>query len=35
MLNPYEHEDADRLTKSVETIVEPVSALMATGPLPA
>jgi nicotinamidase-related amidase len=29
MLNPYEHEDAERLTKSVETIVEPVSALIA------
>ena len=29
MLNPYEHEDADELTKSVETIVEPVSALVA------
>jgi nicotinamidase-related amidase len=29
MLNPYEHEDADRLAGSVETIVEPVSALIA------
>jgi len=29
MLNPYEHDDADRLTKSVETIVEPVSGLIA------
>jgi nicotinamidase-related amidase len=29
MLNPYEHEDADELTRSVETIVEPVSALIA------
>jgi len=29
MLNPYEHEDADRLTKSVETVVEPISALIA------
>jgi nicotinamidase-related amidase len=29
MLNAYEHVDADRLTKSVETIVEPVSALIA------
>jgi nicotinamidase-related amidase len=29
MLNAYEHEDADELTKSVETIVEPVSALIA------
>jgi nicotinamidase-related amidase len=29
MLNPYEHEDADRLTKSVETVVEPISGLIA------
>jgi nicotinamidase-related amidase len=29
MLNPYEHEDADRLTKSVETVVEPISELIA------
>ena len=29
MLNPYEHEDADRLTKSVETVVEPISSLIA------
>ena len=29
MLNPYEHEDADRLTKSVETIIEPLSGLIA------
>ena len=29
MLNPYEHEDAEKLTKSVETILEPVSALIA------
>jgi nicotinamidase-related amidase len=29
MLNPYEHEDADELTKSVEAIVEPVRALIA------
>jgi nicotinamidase-related amidase len=28
MLNPYEHEDADRLTKSVETIVRPMSELI-------
>jgi nicotinamidase-related amidase len=28
MLNAYEHEDAERLTNSVETIVEPVSALV-------
>jgi hypothetical protein len=29
MLNSYEHEDAERLTESVETIVEPVSELIA------
>jgi nicotinamidase-related amidase len=29
MLNPYEHDDAELLTKSVETVVEPVSALIA------
>jgi valyl-tRNA synthetase len=29
MLNPYEHEDADRLTKSVGTVVEPISSLIA------
>ena len=29
MLNPYEHEDADELTKNVEKIVKPVSALIA------
>jgi nicotinamidase-related amidase len=29
MLNPYEHEDAERLTKSVETVVEPIGALIA------
>ncbi len=28
MLNPYEHEDAHRLTKSVETVVEPIRALV-------
>jgi nicotinamidase-related amidase len=28
MLNPYEHDDAELLTKSVETVVEPVSALI-------
>jgi nicotinamidase-related amidase len=28
MLNSYEHEDADELTKSVETVVEPLSALI-------
>jgi nicotinamidase-related amidase len=28
MLNSYEHADAERLTKSVETIVEPVGALV-------
>jgi nicotinamidase-related amidase len=29
MLNSYEHEDAEQLTKSVETVVEPVSELIA------
>jgi nicotinamidase-related amidase len=29
MLNSYEHEDADRLTESVERIVEPLSELIA------
>ena len=29
MLNAYEHDDAELLTKSVETIIEPVSALIA------
>jgi len=29
MLNSYEHDDADRLTKSVERIVEPLSDLIA------
>jgi nicotinamidase-related amidase len=29
MLNSYEHEDAERLTKSVEAIVDPVSRLVA------
>jgi nicotinamidase-related amidase len=28
MLNSYEHDDADALTKNVERIVEPVSALI-------
>jgi nicotinamidase-related amidase len=28
MLNPYEHADAEQLTKSVEQIVEPVRALV-------
>jgi nicotinamidase-related amidase len=28
MLNSYEHEDADELTKSVETVVEPLSELI-------
>ena len=28
MLNPYEHDDAELLTKSVETGVKPVSALI-------
>jgi nicotinamidase-related amidase len=29
MLNPYEHEDADQLTQSVETIVNPLRELIA------
>jgi nicotinamidase-related amidase len=29
MLNSYEHEDADELTKSVEAVVEPLSGLIA------
>jgi nicotinamidase-related amidase len=29
MLNPYEHEDAEQLTESVETILEPVGDLIA------
>ena len=29
MLNSYEHEDADALTKSVERVVEPLSELIA------
>ena len=29
MLNSYEHDDADRLTESVEKIVEPLSELIA------
>ena len=28
MLNAYEHDDAELLTKSVETVVEPVSSLI-------
>jgi nicotinamidase-related amidase len=28
MLNPYDHEDADRLTRNVETVVEPIRALV-------
>ncbi len=28
MLNPYEHDDAEPLTKSVETIIEPVRELI-------
>ena len=28
MLNPYEHEDAETLTRSVETVVEPISGLV-------
>jgi nicotinamidase-related amidase len=33
MLNPYDHEDADRLTDSVERVIEPISQLVerATG----
>ena len=29
MLNAYEHEDADLLTRSAETVVEPISELIA------
>jgi nicotinamidase-related amidase len=29
MLNSYEHEDADRLTESVENVVEPIADLVA------
>jgi nicotinamidase-related amidase len=29
MLNPYDHEDADRLTQSVEGVIEPISELVA------
>jgi len=29
MLNSYQHEDADKLTKSVENIVEPIAGLVA------
>jgi nicotinamidase-related amidase len=28
MLNPYEHDDANRLTKSVERTIEPISKLV-------
>ena len=28
MLNPYEHDDADRLTRSVERTIEPISKLV-------
>jgi nicotinamidase-related amidase len=28
MLNPYDHEDADRLTRNAETVVEPIRALV-------
>jgi nicotinamidase-related amidase len=28
MLNPYEHDDANRLTKSVERAIEPISKLV-------
>jgi nicotinamidase-related amidase len=29
MLNPYDHEDAERLTRSVEQVTEPLSDLLA------
>jgi nicotinamidase-related amidase len=29
MLNPYDHEDADRLVDSVEDVVEPIAGLVA------
>jgi nicotinamidase-related amidase len=29
MLNPYQHEDADRLTESVADLIEPISRLVA------
>jgi nicotinamidase-related amidase len=29
MLNPYDHEDADRLVRSVEGAIEPIAALVA------
>jgi nicotinamidase-related amidase len=28
MLNPYDHEDAEQLTRSVEGVVEPIAALV-------
>jgi nicotinamidase-related amidase len=28
MLNPYDHEDAEQLTRNVEDVVEPISALV-------
>ena len=28
MLNPYDHDDADRLTPSVERVVEPMQGLI-------
>jgi nicotinamidase-related amidase len=28
MLNPYDHEDADQLTRNVEPVVEPLAALV-------
>ena len=28
MLNPYDHEDADRLVDNVEAVVEPIAALV-------
>jgi nicotinamidase-related amidase len=29
MLNPYDHDDADRLTASVEDVIEPIAGLVA------
>jgi nicotinamidase-related amidase len=29
MLNPYDHEDADKLTRNVDSVVEPIAALIA------
>ena len=27
MLNPYDHEDADRLVESVQDVIEPIARL--------